>query len=343
MKGEGDCLFKPCLLEEGQAVAALREILDWFVVPFPKGARVGVKVHWGERGNRSHLPPFFTREIVRWLKGGGFEPFVFDTTVLYSGGRRKGEEALETARRHGFSPGALGCPVTVADGLDGLAVVDIPAGWRHFPTVQVADVFSAGGFVVLSHFKGHMAAGFGGAIKNLSMGFASRAQKQRMHADARPFLNRGGCTRCGLCVRVCPSGAAVMEGEDYPSFDDGLCIGCAQCIGLCPEAALRIFWETDNGVFQEKLVETAAAVWRLMEGKAVFINALLRVTAECDCLPGENPVIAPDRGLLGGYHPVAVDRESLRIVGEEVFEGAHPGLSWRRQFTYASEIGFLPR
>jgi uncharacterized Fe-S center protein len=64
------------------------------------------------------------------------------------------------------------------------------------------------------------------------------------------------------------------------------------------------------------------------------------ITSECDCLPGDHPVIAPDFGFVGGYHPLKVDRESLKIVGAAPFEKAHPDISWQRQFTYAEEIDF---
>ncbi|MCX7635598.1 MAG: DUF362 domain-containing protein, partial [Syntrophales bacterium] len=220
---------------------------------------------------------------------------------------------------------------------------NIPAGWRHFAEVQTADIFAkAQGFVILSHFKGHMVAGFGGAVKNLSMGFASRAMKQRMHADVRPRLHRHLCTACGRCVKTCPRQAVALKDDKYAVFDLTKCIGCAQCIGICPEVALEIFWETDNAVFQEKLVETAAAVWKLLEGRTVLINAAVRITAECDCLPGKNPVISPDVGIIGGYHPVYLDEETLHRVGADTFDRAHPGLQWRHQFTYARQIGFYP-
>jgi uncharacterized Fe-S center protein len=104
--------------------------------------------------------------------------------------------------------------------------------------------------------------------------------------------------------------------------------------------ALKILWETDDTVFQEKLVETAAAVWKRIKGKSLFINALLNITVECDCLPGENPVIAPDMGFVSGYHPVLVDAESLKLVGTEPFERVHPNIPWQRQFEYSREIGF---
>lgn len=334
-------IFEPA--EPDNPTQSLCRLLEGMDAPFAPGSRVGIKLHWGERGNRSFLDPAYAREIVRWLQAKGMSPFVFDTTVLYSGGRRLAKDALETAFSHGFTEEYLGCPVVIADGMDGLDVVDLEVGLKHFSTVQVASVVhKAQGFVVFSHFKAHLASGFGGAIKNLSMGFASRAQKQRMHADVKPILNRGRCTKCGVCVKVCPTQAARMEEGEYPTYDTDTCIGCAQCIAQCPVVALRILWGDDHVSFQEKLVETAFAVWKAIADRCILINALVKISAECDCLPGKLELIAPDMGFVAGRHPVTIDEESVRRVGADVITKAHPYLPWQRQFSYAVEIGFKP-
>ncbi len=327
----------------GHSPETLRRLLDGMINPFPPGDTVGIKIHWGERGNESYLSPLYTREIVRWLRESGIKPFVFDTTVLYSGGRRTGEESLKTAADHGFTETTLGCPVLIGDGMDGRDVLEIPSGYRHFSMVQVAGIIrKANGFVIFSHFKGHIEAAFGGAIKNISMGFASRAQKQRMHADAHPRLRKRKCTRCGVCAEVCPTGAAVLPLEAEPVYDLKTCIGCSQCIAFCPQMALKIIWGTDVKIFQERLVETAAALWKEIGGRSLIINALLNITAECDCLEGKHQVIATDYGFISGNHPLSVDEASLRQIGAEPFDRAHPGLPWPRQFEFAREIGFTP-
>ncbi len=337
----GDIIFQKTGGNMEDHLVSLRSLLEQLKSPYRKGASVAVKLHWGERGNTSFLPPHYAREIVSWLRKHGVEPFIFDTTVLYSGGRRTGKDSLKTAEEHGFSCDFLGCPVVIGDGLDGRDVVDIEAGFRHFETAQVTSlVDKVDGFFIFSHFKGHMEAGFGGAIKNISMGFASRAQKQRMHSDAHPVLNRENCTRCGICIDICPTGAAAFSDDEYPEYDLDLCTGCAQCIAMCPEMALKIFWNTDIAVFQEKLVETAAAVWKCISNKTLLINALLKITADCDCMPGHSPEIAHDSGFLGGYHPVNLDRKSIKLIGENIFNRAHPSVPWKRQFEYAREIGF---
>lgn len=338
-----DFFFEKINGEDKPYVHSLQKLLDQFRSPCRPGDSVGIKLHWGEKGNKGFLPPDYAKIIVGWLTEQGAKPFLFDTTVLYSGGRRTAEDSINTAALHGYTPEFLGCPIIIADGMQGRDIVSIPAGYKHFESVQVGNIFErANHFVIFSHFKGHMVSSFGGAIKNISMGFASRAQKQRMHADYHPVLSRQTCTRCGLCVNICPTKAATISEPDYPDYDLEKCIGCAQCIAMCPELALEIFWNSDMTVFQEKLVETAAAVWKQIQGKTIVINALLNITEECDCLPGKNLFIAPDYGFVGGYHPVTVDAESLKITGQDLFEKAHPGIPWQRQFSYAREIGFYP-
>jgi hypothetical protein len=311
-------------------------------MPFEKGNSIGIKIHWGEIGSKYFLSPVYTREIVGWLKKENIKPFVFDTTVLYSGGRRDGSESLRTAAKHGFTEDFLGCEVKIGDGLDGKNIADIAAGFKHFDTVQVGKVVKeADGFVILSHFKGHLEAAFGGSVKNISMGFASRAQKQRMHADAKPKLIKNNCIKCGECVDVCPSGAATMVEDNLPIYDLVKCIGCAQCIAMCPEAALEIVWNTDIKIFQEKLIETAAAVWKIIQNKTIIINALIDVVAECDCMPGSHHKIAEDKGFIGSYHPILADMESVKLIGAASIDNAHPNIPWKRQFEYAREIGFI--
>jgi uncharacterized protein len=322
------------------SITALTSLLDTLKHPFKAGDTVGIKLHWGERGNASFLEPVYARAIVSWLKTHGCKPFIFDTTVLYSGGRRTGKDSLETAGQHGYTAAFLDCPVMIADGMDGRDVIDLPAGYKHFQTVQVAAVVDkATGFFIFSHFKGHLASGFGGAIKNLSMGFASRAQKQRMHADVKPTLTPKRCTRCGVCVEVCPSGAAGISEGELPHYDLERCIGCAQCIAACPETALKILWNSDFASFQEKLVETAAAVWKHIRTRSVLINAVIKVSTECDCLPGETGIIAPDIGFLAGPSPLALDEACMARVGAETISRAHPGIPWQGQLSYARSIG----
>ena len=335
-----DVFFEPSGKSVEENLEALKRILGKFDGFFKKNDVVGIKLHWGERGNESYLPPDYAALVASWLKEQGAKPFVVDTTVLYSGGRRNGVDSLQTAYEHGYTPDKLGCPVVIGDGLGGRDVFVVEVGYPNFQSVEVASIVNqADGFVVFSHFKGHMASGFGGAMKNISMGFASRAQKQRMHSDAHPQLNKEKCTQCGVCIEVCPVGAARWGEDGYPEFDLNACIGDAQCIAMCPAVALRVMWEIDKRVFQERLVETAAAVWNMIKDRSVVINALLKVTKDCDCLPGEAHVVHDDVGFVAGFDPVIVDAESVKLVGAHVFDRVHPNVPWRHQFEHAVRIG----
>jgi uncharacterized Fe-S center protein len=108
---------------------------------------------------------------------------------------------------------------------------------------------------MLTHFKGHEVAGFGGAIKNLAMGCAPPAGKQEQHT-AHPINVEGRCIGCVKCTLVCPREAITIEdGKGVISRD--LCIGCFECMTVCPEHAIDIDWETEIPKFTERLVEYA--------------------------------------------------------------------------------------
>ncbi len=335
--------FLPAQQTIAQNVSVLKDLLKRVEFPYRAGDKVGVKIHWGERGNKTFLEPAYCAAVVSELKMRGCNPYVFDTTVLYAGMRRNQLTSLETAAINGFTPETLGCPVVVADG-NGERTIEIPANYKHFSTVRVANVFDdTDGFLIFSHFKGHMLAAFGGAIKNISMGFASRSQKQRMHSDAKPQLNESKCKKCGICADYCPTGAATFAPESFPHFELAKCVGCAQCIGMCPHVALKIQWATDYTVFMEKLVETAAAVWQKIGNRSFSINVALKISRECDCMSGDSERMAHDIGFFAGHNPVDVDAACLEKMTVPVLEKIYANLPWRRQFAYAYEIGFAKK
>lgn len=318
---------------------ALSRILSALDINIAKNKWVGIKVHWGEKGNKTYLEPQYTKLIVEWTKKVGAKPFVFDTTVLYSGGRRTGIDSLMTAAEHNFTTEYLGCPVIIADGIDGKDIVRIPAGYKHFKFVEVARVIEyTDAFIIFSHLTGHVESGVGACIKNISMGFSSRAQKQRIHSDAHPVLKQQKCIKCGTCADVCDAGAVEFDSENYPVFDIKKCTGCAQCIAMCPCVALKIFWDTDHKVFQEKLVETAMAVWKIIGKRALLINAAIKITSECDCMTTESPIIHDDIGFLGGYDPVAIDYVSASLIARSIDE-IYERIPWRWGLKHAEKIG----
>ncbi len=72
------------------------------------------------------------------------------------------------------------------------------------------DIRSADCMIVMSHFKGHEMAGFGGAIKNLAMGCAAVPGKIEQHACVKPVILED-CTSCGTCIESCPENAILHD------------------------------------------------------------------------------------------------------------------------------------
>ncbi len=293
-----------------------------------------LKVHFGEKGNRSFLPPETYRGIIGWLKQRGSSCCYIETSVLYGGERFERERHLRLAARHGFTD----LPVVIADGSGGEDAVEVPVNLRHFRTASIARALAeAEQVVVLSHFKGHRLAGFGGAIKQLAMGFASKGGKMAMHMGIKPRIRSWKCRRCGMCLSRCREGAITIGR--HPRIDASKCIGCGACFAICPHHAvsilrLRGLWNALFGgrIFREKLVEYARAA---AGGKPhIYLNFAVNVTRGCDCEPLPMRRCVDDIGVFGSLDPVAVDAAALAAVSERGrrFRGGD-------QLSYAEKVG----
>ncbi len=281
-----------------------------------KGDLTAVKVHFGERGCDTHISPTHVRAVVDRIKARGGRPFVTDTNTLYSGSRHNAVDHIGTAVEHGFDYAVLGAPVVIADGLDSTNVLEVAIAGKHFTKVKIAgDIVRANSLVVLSHFKGHELAGFGGAVKNLAMGCAPRAGKQDQHC-IRFAVDPKKCIGCGECVTVCPVGAATVA-DKKASIEKSLCIGCGECLTVCPKKAMAIDWHTEIGPFMERMVEYAYGAVAGKAGKAAYFNFLTNVTPDCDCVPWSDAPIVPDIGFLASTDPVALDKACVDLVNEQ--------------------------
>jgi len=336
--------------------SALSSLLKHIELPWVvEGARIGIKLHWGEPGNITFLPPDYARSVAGDISRRGARPYICDTTTLYRGQRRNALDNLWVAHQHGFGYDSTGAPVLIADGVTGTDVISIlvPGEPLHQQTVKVASVIDQlDGIITLSHFKGHLASGFGGVLKNLAMGFASRATKQIMHADVTPELNEDKCTGCAVCAEVCPADAVKMKNE-RPVFNLERCIGCAECIAMCHDGALRILWNASSSTFVEKLAETAAAVCDRIGDRMLHIQVIANVTSECDCMKRKMKPIVPDCGIIVSTDPVALDSAACDIVNNvkplpdagispkdgDIIKALYPEVPYRRQLEYAELLG----
>ena len=290
--------------------AGMAEVAD-------KGDLAAVKVHFGERGADAYINPVLVRQVVDKLKTLEAMPFVTDTNTLYGGGRSNSADHVVTAILHGFDYSVVGAPVIIADGLKSQNFSEVAINGRHFQSVKIAgDVAEADSLIVLSHFKGHLLSGFGGAIKNLGMGCAPAAGKAEQHST-RPIFNPDLCQGCGQCADICPSSAVTVETK-ISGIDFNACKGCGECLRVCPAHAIDFDWMVQVLPFLERMAEYAQGAVKGKQGKMGFFNFLLNITPDCDCLPWSDAAIVPDIGILASKDPVAIDHASYDLVNSQV-------------------------
>jgi uncharacterized Fe-S center protein len=305
---------------------------------------IAIKLHFGEDGNTGSVKPFFVREIVDKVKTKTPRVFLTDTNVLYKDSRRTNTlDHLEIAYEHGFTQKEMSVPIIIADGLFGTNFTEIPVGLKHFKSVKIApDIAACDSLVVISHLTGHMMTGIGAALKNLGMGCASRRGKYEQHSGAIPDIDISHCTGCGLCIKACPPGCLKMS-DGKASIDRGLCIGCGECVVVCRTKAIDIKWSETLENMQEKMVEYACGAVKSVGLNAFYINFVMDVTKECDCLAKDEERISKDIGILASRDPVSIDMASAELVndamGRDIFRDLRPGIDWRYSLKYAEDVG----
>jgi uncharacterized Fe-S center protein len=276
---------------------------------------VAVKVHFGELGNTGYLSPIYARTIVAEIRKLGGKPFLTDSNTLYKGHRQNAVDHIETALANGFGYSTVDAPVVIADGLWGRDHRTVKVeGAVHCPEVKIgAAAVDADAMIVLTHFKGHMAMGFGGTFKNVGMGLGARSAKQVMHSDLRPDVDAPTCTRCGDCVKSCPASAIVI-GAESAIIDLEACVGCGECTATCRYGAIAVMWETEAADLQRRVAEHFAGAIKGKEGKVGYVTCVISVTPDCDCWQFTDPPFVADIGMLASADPVALDQAALDLV-----------------------------
>ena len=136
--------------------------------------KVAVKVHSGEEGNQNYLKPEFMKPMVDYVNGT-----IVECNTAYSGERNTTEKHLKTIKKHGWNS-LYNVDLMDAEGPD--LVVPIKNGFHLKEDYLGKNIKNYDSMLVISHFKGHPMGGYGGALKQLSIGCASSIGKAWIHS-----------------------------------------------------------------------------------------------------------------------------------------------------------------
>ncbi len=283
---------------------------------------VAVKVHFGEVGNMAFLRHQYAKVLCDHIKARGGKPFLTDCNTLYVGYRNNALNHLDAAFINGYNPLSTGVHTIIADGLRGTDEREIPVvGGEYVKEAKIgAAVAEADIIVSLTHFKGHVNAGFGGALKNIGMGCGSKKGKMEMHSSGTPRIDGGKCIGCGMCVDHCANdGVHVVDGTAV--IDEGHCVGCGYCIAYCPAGAIMTKWDEAKPVMNKKIAEYTKAV---LDGKPSFhVSLVLDVSPDCDCERHNDVPVIPNVGMFASFDPVALDQACVDAANKQpVIQGS---------------------
>ncbi|MCL5023193.1 MAG: DUF362 domain-containing protein [Nitrospirae bacterium] len=278
---------------------------------------VAVKTHFGSEGAHRVVRPVFLRKVVEGLKGIGAKPCVVDTV------RIKGLDYLDVANQNGINHLSVGAPVVLGDGLYGKDNIMVKAGEILGEIAVASLIYDIPGMVVCSHVKGHINAGYAGAIKNLAMGGVSSAHRHCGWKCGRGAMHTIGegdlvwdsekCELCYQCAEVCPLDAIVFEEGEQLFWDGNTCWRCGRCVRVCQSEAIAM--PGDDERFMKSLAEAAGAVLSTFERKKVlYINFLTEIQPECDCMPAADVPVIQDAGILISDDIVAVEQASVVML-----------------------------
>lgn len=330
------------------------------------GKFVAIKMHFGEMGNVSYLRPNYARAVVELVREQGGRPFLTDCNTMYPGKRKNALEHLECAWENGFTPLSAGCPLLIADGLKGTDDVAVPvAGGEFVKEARIGRaVMDADVFISLTHFKGHEATGFGGAIKNIGMGCGSRAGKKEQHSNGQARVNPERCRGCRRCERECANDGLVFDaGARKMTVDTRHCVGCGRCLGACNFDAISF---ADSAAVYELNCRMAEYAKAVVDGRPSFhISLVMDISPNCDCHCENDAPILPDIGMFASFDPLALDQacadaclaadpmpnsqlsDNLKKPGfvdrHDHFVNSTPESEWKSCLAHAEKIGLGTR
>ena len=277
---------------------------------------VAIKTHFGSDGAHRIVRPVFLRKVVDALRRIGAKPFVTDTV------RIKGLDYLEVANQNGINHLSVGAPVVIADGLYGRDNIMIKAGEILGQIAVASLIHDAPAMVVCSHVKGHINAGYAGAIKNLAMGGVSSSHRTcgwtcgrgAMHTIGEGELvwDKERCELCLQCRDICPLDAISFRDETL-EWDGNICWRCGRCERVCQNEALAL--PGDDERFMRSLAEAAKTVVGTFGPKKIlYVNFLTEIQPECDCMPMADVPVMQDIGIMVSDDLVSIEQASVDML-----------------------------
>jgi uncharacterized protein len=319
-----------------------------FAKCFRKNDFTAVKVHIGEKGNKTYIKAPCLKGLVDELVSLKTKPFLTDTSTLYLGKRHNAIDHAILAHEHGFGMAGLGIPFISPDGIYGTSETIVKINGELNKEVSIAyDIARVQSLLAISHVTGHLGTCMAATLKTLGMGCASRKGKMRQHAAFKPNIDTEKCVGCGECYRHCPEFAINMK--DLKShIDKDKCVGCAECLAVCRFGAVQHDWEQDIKILECSVAEHAKGVLAGKEDRAAFINFAISITKDCDCMGNPDTNIVKDIGILGSTDPVAVDAAAIDLMEKTAGKpldkiSAYPNLNGKWQLEHGEKIGLGSR
>lgn len=261
---------------------------------------IPIKIHSGEPGNVTFIKSNNFTDVIAFLNEQKIKTCFMETNTA-AGPRSNSFSHLKIARQHGFTQ----LPFVVADGKRGFdhCLITITKG-VHFQNCQIATKLAkASQVLVISHFKGHIMSGFGGAIKQLGLGFSSGRGKIDIHSKIKIPDDQ---TIDWEAVQKTENGKTAWNSELVYSGDE----------------------------FRQRIAEYALAA--VNNKKYPYLQYALDITANCDCDETIMKPIYADLGLFASTDPVAIDKACFDLLSERVGKKPFEG---NDIFSYAEEIG----
>ncbi len=293
----------------GAKLDKIIEKLDFSTIE--KKDKVAVKMHLGFRDGYQTVPVYFVRKVVEAVKKQGGYPFVTDNpTSVYN------------AVNRGYTSETVGCPIIPVAGIKDGYKYEQEINYKNIDTLDMAGAMhDADVLIDLTHSKGHGCNGYGGAIKNIALGaYAAQSRWKKIHGVEQflPYWDKDKCSpdHAKKLVEACPYKAISYKEEEH-ELKVAFCM-CNQCME-CIEAdkgvdSLQIKQENFSS-FQEILAIAAKKVMDTFDkDKQFYLNFLLQITPQCDCMGIAQPVMVTDIGILGSRDIVAVDVASLDLI-----------------------------